>query len=271
MRFKRWPRVEGYIETPRKRAAFVRSQRQKCQKLPLFAELIRETQHDVDTEMAHRHERWPCAQQQGRDQRAAKWREARRRLWSHEDTMRGTLRNLWRECPYPADPSYLLDLFHQIGVGRVDPDRPPWRFHREIAPRITLNPATFDEAFRQIGRAKVGGGSKTIPADKFTFCGNIGSGFLILVSQVRLNEPNESFYTSSNHRLRDSHVGRSGHWVDIEVFGRATDEDLARIERLAQMADTRTVRVRLSGNWKSTSLADEEAPAVCHRSGDLSS
>lgn len=258
MRFKRWPRVEGYAETPRKRAAFMRSQRQKCEKLPLFAELIRETQHDVDTEMARRHESWPRAQQRNRDQRAAKWREARRRLWSHGDNMRQLLRSLWRECPYPADPAYLLDLFHQIDVGRVDPERPPWRFHPETKPWVTPNPASFDEAFRQIGRAKVGGGPKTIPADKFTFCGNIGSGFLILTSQVRLNEPNESFYTSSNHRLRDSHVGRGGHWVDIEVFGKASDEDLATIQRLAQMADTRSVHVRLSGNWAKSSIEDPQ-------------
>ncbi|MBB4000898.1 hypothetical protein [Aureimonas pseudogalii] len=262
MRFNRWPRVEGDNETPRKRAAFVRSQRQKCDKLPLFAELIRETQHDVDTEMARCHESWPIAQQRGRNERAARWRKARSKLWSHGDNMRQLLRALWRDCPYPADPTYLLDLFHKIDVGRVDPERPPWRFHPEIKPRVTLDPASFDEAFRQIGQSKVGGGPKTIPADKFIFCGNIGSGFLILHSMVRLVEPNESFYTSSNHRLRDSHVGRSGHWVDLEVFGKVSDEDLARIERLAQMADTRPVIARVSGNWARTSIEDVEGRSV---------
>ncbi|MBB3999879.1 hypothetical protein [Aureimonas pseudogalii] len=167
-------------------------------------------------------------------------------------------------APYPGDPSYLLDPFHQIDVGHLDPERPPRRFHREIKPRMTPNPASFDEAFRQIGGVKVGGGPKTIPADKFAFCGSIGSGFLILTSQVRLNEPNESFYTSSHHRLRDSHVGSGGHWVDIEVFGRASDEDLATIRRLAQMADTRTVHVRRSGNWARSSIKDmEQVRAAC--------
>lgn len=258
MRFKLWPRVEGYIETPRKRAAFVRSQREKCEKLPLFADLIREKQHDVDTEMARRRESWPRAQQHLRDQRAARWREARRRLWCHGDNMRRLLRDLWRDCPYPADPVYLLDLLHEINVGRIDPERPPWRFHQKITPRVTPNPTAFNEAFRQVGHAKIGGGPKTIPADKFTFCGNIGSGLLFLTSQVRLIEPNESFYTSSNHRLRDSHVGRSGHWVDIEVSGPATDEDLSTIERLAQMADTRIVRVRRSPQWAKFKIAESE-------------
>ena len=54
MRFKRWPRVTPYEDTPRKRAAFLRSQRAQRDKLPLLAELIREGQHDVDTEMARR-------------------------------------------------------------------------------------------------------------------------------------------------------------------------------------------------------------------------
>ena len=71
------------------------------------------------------------------------------------------------------------------------------------------------------------------------FCGNLGSSFLILVSRVRLIDPNESFYTSSNHRLRDSHVGRAGHWVDIEVRGDCSVAELALIERLARAADTR--------------------------------
>lgn len=110
--------------------------------------------------------------------------------------------------------------------------------------RTTPNPANFDEAFRQIGRRKVGGGPKTTPADEFLFCGNLGSGILFLRTRVRLNDPHESFYTSSNHRLRDSHVGRSGHWIDLEVRGDCTDAELELIRRLAQQADTRPVFVR---------------------------
>ncbi|WP_236962203.1 hypothetical protein [Methylobacterium sp. XJLW] len=81
-------------------------------------------------------------------------------------------------------------------------------------------------------------------ADERLFCGNLGSGILFLTSRVRLIEPNESFYTASNHRLRDSHVGSSGHWVDIAVRGPCSDEDLRRIARLARAADTRPVAVR---------------------------
>ncbi|SMC80134.1 hypothetical protein SAMN06297251_108162 [Fulvimarina manganoxydans] len=243
MRFKRWPRVEAYVDTSRKRAAFHRSQKAKRNKFPLLAPLIAEEQHDVDTEMARRADWWPKAQQEGRDRRAANWRRARARLFAHGDNMRGLLRQLWRECPYPADPACLLDLFHQIDVGRVDPERPPWKFHRELTPRITPNPENWNAAFRQIGHAKVGGGPKTIGADKFTFIGNLSGELLFITSQVRLVEPNESFYTPSNMRLRDSFVGRSGHYVVLEVSPSCSDEDLVTIERLAREADKRSLIV----------------------------
>ena len=247
MRFRRWPRVEPYVDTSRKRAAFHRSQRQQREKLPLFAGLIAEGQHDVETEMARRALRWPELQQEKRDRRARDWRRARARLAVHGGNMRAVLRQLWQECPYPADPSYLLDLLHQIEVGRIDPECPPWKYHQAITLRVTPNPANFDHAFRQIGSCKVGGGPKTTEADEFTFVGNIGSGLVFLTSRVRLIEPHESFYTPSNMRLRDSHVGRAGHWIDIQVRGICSDADLAFIGRLAQAADERPVVVRRPG------------------------
>lgn len=244
MRFKKWPKPTAYVETARKRAAFHAKQRREREALPLFAGAIAAGQHDVDEEMARRAVWWPSQQQEGRDQRAARWREARARLFTFDDATRAVIRCIWRDCPYPADPASFADLLHQIRIGKVDPHRPPWKFHAAIEPRTTPHPNTFDEAFRQIGQKKVGGGPKTTEADELLFCGNLGTGILFLTSRVKLIEPNESFYTSSNHRLRDSHVGRAGHWVDIEVRGAVTDAQLARIQQLAQAADERPVRVR---------------------------
>jgi hypothetical protein len=68
-----------------------------------------------------------------------------------------------------------------------------------------------------------------------------------------LIEPRESFYTTSNHWLRDSYVGRSGHWVDIEVAGDCSDEDLALIKRLAKAADTRLVELSRLPRYRSSS------------------
>jgi hypothetical protein len=244
MRFRRWPRPTPFEDTTRKRAALVRKQRLEREALPLFSDQIAGRQPDVADVMQGRAIDWMDAQRMRRRERAARWRDARRRVFSLDNDLRRIVRDLWRSCPYPADPSYLADLLHQIAVGRLDPRRPPWIFHQEVHARITPNPTCFDEAFRKIGERKVGGGPKTTAADEFLFCGNLGSGMVFLRSRVRLIDPNESFYTCSNHRLRDSHVGRAGHWVEIEVRGECSDDDLVLIERLARDADTRPVIVR---------------------------
>lgn len=243
MRFRRWPRPEPYRETSRKRAAFLTKQRLEREALPLFAGDIAAGQHGVDEEMARRAVWWDERERDQRRQRAARWREARARLFALPDVLRRRVRALWRECPYPGDPAYLADMLHQIAVGRVDPRRPPWKVHPALKARITPDPSSFDAAFRQIGHRKIGGGPKATEADEFLFCGNLGSGVIFLRSRVRLIERHESFYTSSNHRLRDSKVGSGGHYVEIEVTGECPDADLATIERLAQAADTRPVLV----------------------------
>ena len=109
--------------------------------------------------------------------RAARRRDVRARLFALDPARRQTIRNLWRDSPYPADPSYLADLLHQIAVGRTDRDRPPWVYPQKTRPRITPDPAAFEEAFRKVGQRKIGGAYKTNAADEFTWCGNLGPAF----------------------------------------------------------------------------------------------
>lgn len=244
MRFRKWPKPVAYEETARKRAAFLAKQRREREALPLFDAQIAAGQHSVDEEMARRAIWWPEQQQDGRDQRAARWRDARARLFAFDDEARRLIRGMWRTCPYPADPASFADLLHQVAVGKIDPRQPPWTIRPAVKARVTLRPKSFDEAFRQIGRRKVGGGPKTTEGDELLFCGNLGTGILFLRSRVRLADPTENFLTSSNHRLRDSHVGSAGRWIDIEVTGQITDDQLGRIRRLAEAADVRPVRVR---------------------------
>lgn len=244
MRFRRRHRPEPYGDTSRKRAAFLRKQRLQREALPLFANEIAADQHSVEEEMARRAVWWDEAERERRRQRAAWWRKGRARLFALPDALRARVREIWRTCPYPADPASFADFLHQIAVGRLDPWRPPWIFHQARAARITRDPATFDQAFRQIGRRQIGGGPKTTPADELLFCGNLGSGIIFLRSRVRLIERHESFYTSSSHRLRDSKVGSGGHYIEIEVTGDCSDAELSTIERIAQAADTRPVAVR---------------------------
>lgn len=51
MRFRPGFRTTAYEDTSRKRAAFLRKQRQEREALPLFAAHIAAGQHDVDREM----------------------------------------------------------------------------------------------------------------------------------------------------------------------------------------------------------------------------
>lgn len=140
MRFRRWSRPTAYGDTSRKRAAFLRKQRLERETLPLFAAQIGARQHGVDEEKARRAEWWDDYERDRRNQRAARWREARARLFALDDALRLTIRKLWRTCPYPADPASFADMLHQIAVGRLDPHRAPWIFHQETPARISTNP-----------------------------------------------------------------------------------------------------------------------------------
>ena len=136
MRFARWSRVEPYVETSRKRAAVLTSQRRVRDKHPLLGPLIAEQQPSVDDVMASRARSWPRWQQQRRAARAANWRPARRHLWSLAPSLRAQVRTLWNEAPYPADPRYLLDFLHGIATGRIDPSQPPWRYDEVERARV---------------------------------------------------------------------------------------------------------------------------------------
>ena len=143
MRFRRWPRVTSFEATPLKRAGLERSQRRQRDKLPLLAGLIAETQPSVDEEMTRRAEYWPKLQQKERDDRAKLWRRARNRLFEYEQPVRAAIRATWRGCPYPADPVYLLDLLHQINMGKTNPHRPPWIYFQQAVAPVTADATRF--------------------------------------------------------------------------------------------------------------------------------
>ena len=121
MRFQRYHRFE-FKDTPRKRAAFFAKQRREREAMPLFAEEIAQEQAQrpgVEEVMEQRAVSSAQHEQERRNQRASKWREARKKLESYDDNKRGLIRNLWAEAPYPADPTYLLGMLHDIEKGRM--------------------------------------------------------------------------------------------------------------------------------------------------------
>lgn len=100
MRFAKWPKPTAYVETSRKRAAFLTKQRREREALPLFADMVAATQHSVDEEMADRAMWWPRQQQRLRDERAKVWRRARADLFAFPEPRRRSIRRAWRDCPY---------------------------------------------------------------------------------------------------------------------------------------------------------------------------
>lgn len=70
MRFRPWPRMSAYEDTPRKRAALARAQQTQRDKFPLLAPLIAEQQLSAEAGMARRAAWWPEVQQRNRDRRA---------------------------------------------------------------------------------------------------------------------------------------------------------------------------------------------------------
>jgi len=118
MRFTHRPRCE-YTVTDRKRAAAVRLHRRQRDKLPLLASLIAETQSSIDALMTTRVDNWIVLEQNGRDRRAAQWREGRALLDQHEPATRRALLGYWNGHRWlPGDPMYLLDLLHGFCRGR---------------------------------------------------------------------------------------------------------------------------------------------------------
>lgn len=222
MRFRKWPKPTAYEETSRKRAAFLAKQRRERDALPLFADVIASGQHSVDEEMARRAEWWPEQQQRMRDERAAVWRQARASLFEFPADTRRTIRRIWRTCPYPADPYSFADLLHQIRVGKVDPDRPPWKYLARVQARTTPNLQCFAEAFKRIGQRQVELTPGAPPVEERLFCGNLGNGLVLLDARPPI-------------------AGEDA--VTLLVRGACTDADIALIDRLAAGAEKRPVRV----------------------------
>ena len=99
MKHRAAPKVSPYNDTKRKRLALLRKQDRERQALPLFAPLIAETQPDPEAVMQGYAKSWEQRQVVQREQRAAAWRAARRRLFAFPHPQRGQIRRSWSASP----------------------------------------------------------------------------------------------------------------------------------------------------------------------------
>lgn len=114
MRFTRKQRHE-FTDTARKRAAVLVSQRRAREKLPLFGELIGETQPDVDAVMIDRARHWIQREIEQRHLQAVRWVEARARLNRLPEPARSAMLAYWNTHRWlPGDPTYLAGEIHSF-------------------------------------------------------------------------------------------------------------------------------------------------------------
>lgn len=118
MRHTQGPRYK-FEETPRKRAAVLVRQRKDRDKLPLFGELIRETQLSVDETMERRRDNWANSVARNRAERASQWLSARARLNQLPEPGRTAFLTYWNTSRYPGDPSYLHTVLRMFEDGRL--------------------------------------------------------------------------------------------------------------------------------------------------------
>jgi len=111
-------------------------------------------------------------------------------------------------------------------------------------------PAAAPWPFREVTRRKVGGGSKTSPADKITWTGSFHGRPIIFTTRPRLVTAQASFLVSSNARLRTSLLKRDeNHFLDLCVRnGTLSESERAELAALAEAQDpSRPARVRETG------------------------
>jgi len=107
-----------YEDTPRKRKAQHRSQRQQREALPLLAELIAERQPDADTVMTQRAAQWAKTQQEWRNSRAAAWRAVRRLYFSYDPELRAGILKFWNAHRwFTKNPGNLHYILKRVNSG----------------------------------------------------------------------------------------------------------------------------------------------------------
>ena len=108
--------------TPRKASHFERKQEREANALPLFAELIREEQHDWETEKEIRQQKDDATLIEWRKRHAALWIKARAMYFALPTSDRASaLRDwntTWRSAWTPTNLIYLVERYNGVGAQR---------------------------------------------------------------------------------------------------------------------------------------------------------
>lgn len=119
MRFAPLRRPTEYEATSRKRSAVLIRQRKDREKLPLFGELIRETQADPDDVLRDRAASIMRNQIENRQRAAADWLRGRSAMRALPEPERGAFLRYWNRLKSPATGTYLLSYLNMLATGRL--------------------------------------------------------------------------------------------------------------------------------------------------------
>lgn len=123
MKFKPYGLRPRQIEFNQRRAtAFERKQQREASSLPLFAEQIREEQHDWETEKDLRQTKDDATLIRWRAQHAALWHKARGMYFALPPEDRAAAmrdwRTIWRGAWTPTNLIYLVEKYNGVGAER---------------------------------------------------------------------------------------------------------------------------------------------------------
>lgn len=125
MRYKPFCHRPQAIEfNQRKASLFQRKQEREASALPLFAEQIREQQHDWESEKAQRQRKSDAITTNWRSREAALWRKARSMYFALPVHDRAACKRDWdtifRGAWTPTNLIYLVEKFNGVGAAREE-------------------------------------------------------------------------------------------------------------------------------------------------------
>ncbi|MGG2576118.1 hypothetical protein ACQYZY_28825 [Pseudomonas aeruginosa] len=123
MQYKPYSLRPRQIDFNQRRAtSFERKQQREASALPLFAEQIREEQHDWETEKEMRQSKDDATLIRWRAQHAALWRKARAMYFALPEQDRAASKRdwatIWRGAWTPTNLIYLVEKYNGVGAER---------------------------------------------------------------------------------------------------------------------------------------------------------
>lgn len=128
--------------TPRRMAAAKRALERQAERLPLFADQIRENQPSPEERINQMDDGMTWIVGEWRELRANHWRKGRRMYFALPDAMRADVREKWRSCSWPGTGTYFITFvrwYKHHGFVYLDRPEEAIQYDRERLARTIIN------------------------------------------------------------------------------------------------------------------------------------